>query len=186
MKIEEKKFLIKDGRTVSIGSPAVVDAEDLAKHYSLIAIETPFLINDFEDGEKSIQDEIKWVEKESQSPNSFAIVAKIDGKVIGGANLSGHSKFRVKHRCEIGISIQKAFWGLGIGTLLMQILVEEAKKMGLEQMELGVHDGNKSAMGLYKKFGFVDAGWMPNCLKYKDGSYAGIVRMYKNLKGEEK
>lgn len=186
MKIEEKKFLLKDGRTVVVGSPTVEDAEDLARHYHLVAIETPFLINDLEDGEKSVEDEIKWVEKETLSPNSFAIAAKIDGKVVGLANISGRSKFRVKHRCEIGISIQKAFWGLGIGTLLMQTLVEKAKEMGLEQMELAVHDGNKSAIGLYKKFGFVDAGWMPNCFKYKDGSYAGLVRMYKDLKGEEK
>ncbi len=185
MIIEEKEFLLKNGKNVTIGSPKYEDAEELAIHYRKVAQETLFLINDLEDGEKTVEDELTYIKKMEDSPNSFSVAAKIGEKVVGLANISGRGKFRVKHRCEIGISIQKAYWGLGIGTILMQVLVEQAKRMGLEQMELAVHDGNTSAINLYKKFGFLDAGWMPNCFKYKDGSYAGLFRMYKDLKGEE-
>lgn len=54
--------------------------------------------------------------------------------------------------CYIG---EKNLWGGGIGTILMNLMEEKAKKLGLSTIKLKVKLDNIRAQALYKKFGFV-------------------------------
>ena len=60
----------------------------------------------------------------------------------------------MQHRCNVGISLYRAFWGMGVGTALMAEILAGARAAGFEQAELEVVAANVPAIGLYKKMGF--------------------------------
>ena len=98
-------------------------------------------------------------------------------------NLGPKSKHkRISHRCDMGISVLKEFWGLGIASEIMKLIIDKAKEVGFEQIELQVVAENEPARHLYKKFGFYETGYINNGMKYNDGTYAKFILMQKDLK----
>lgn len=59
---------------------------------------------------------------------------------------------------ELGMAIISEFRGKGIGTALLDQLVEEAKKKGIEKLSLSVDPTNRAALHLYQRFGFKEVG----------------------------
>ena len=110
------------------------------------------------------------------------IVAEVEGEIAGSCGLHTAGKYeRLRHRCSIGISLKRKFWGLGIGTVMMQQLLETAASLGYEQMELEVVGDNHSAIALYKKLGFTETGRLPDAMKRDDGSYCDNILMMRKL-----
>lgn len=62
-----------------------------------------------------------------------------------------------------------------------RLLPKATKEKGLEQITLEVSAKNKSAVALYKKFGFEIYGTFPKNMKYKDGTYSDVIWMMKEL-----
>ena len=60
-------------------------------------------------------------------------------------------------------------------------LTELAGRIGYEQIELEVVDGNTSAKHLYEKCGFVETGRRVRAMKYDDGTYRDELVMSKIL-----
>ncbi len=54
-----------------------------------------------------------------------------------------------------GILVEAAACGRGIGTLLLQAVLEEARRRGLREVQLDVIDTNPRAKALYERMGFV-------------------------------
>lgn len=184
MKIKEKIEITKTGKEIIITSPNIEDAKDLAEHANKVFSETKFLLSGIEDGIKKEEDEIRWIDDVNNSLRSFILVAKFNNKIVGVGNVSQKSsKFRTIHRCGLGISIQKEFCGYGIGNILMSLMINNAKLLNYEQIELSVAEKNFIAQNLYKKFGFIEYGKLKNALKYEDNTYDNLIYMVKNLKG---
>ena len=70
-------------------------------------------------------------------------------------------KEKTRHRAEFGISVDKDFWGLGIGRALTEACIECARAAGYLQMELEVVAENEKALSLYRSLGFVEYGRNP-------------------------
>jgi len=75
------------------------------------------------------------------------------------------------------ISIKKEVQNLGIGSCLLEYLLEELKKDGFKTVILEVRKSNSKAINLYKKFGFAEVKVLPKF--YPDGEDA--IYMIKNL-----
>lgn len=60
--------------------------------------------------------------------------------------------------------------GKGVAKELVQVVLDKAKQLGLEQLQLTVVSTNKEAIALYDSFGFVTYAVERNALKYK-GQY---------------
>lgn len=58
----------------------------------------------------------------------------------------------------LGIAIAEEFKGKGLGKLIMEFLVSNAKSNRLSKLKLTVDDGNIPAIRLYEKFGFKSLG----------------------------
>ena len=89
--------------------------------------------------------------------------------------------FKMRHRASLGISIKKKAWGLGLGKLLMEKALEQAKENGFEQVELGVFEDNPRARHLYEKLGFQEQGRTLRAFRLKDGTYRDEIQMVKFL-----
>lgn len=107
----------------------------------------------------SISQQADYIRKFAGNPDSVMVVAFDEGELVGTGAVSVVSgKPRFAHRREIAISVRKDYWGKGIGTGLMNLLVDFCKKSGAESIELEVRSDNEAAIALYKKFGFEKIG----------------------------
>ncbi len=88
---------------------------------------------------------------------------------------------RYRHRCDVAIALYKEYYGCGIGTAMLQTVLNVAKEAGYEQAELEVMAENENAIAMYEKLGFKKYGTFPDNMKYADGSYMDAYWMMKKL-----
>lgn len=123
----------------------------------------------------SVEQEEEYLDKLS-SPCIIAVNS--DGEIVGDGSLELGVR-RISHTAELGISVVKEYWGKGIGSRIMNMLIQEAKDRGITKINLKVRADNERAKALYKKFGFVKEGYSTRMLKindqYFDGEYWGLM-----------
>lgn len=59
---------------------------------------------------------------------------------------------------ELGIAVTQEARGLGIGTLLMKKITQQATDNGYKSISLSVDPENTSAVHIYRQLGFIDYG----------------------------
>jgi RimJ/RimL family protein N-acetyltransferase len=135
------------------------DAGKFLEYSKIVGSETDNLTFGAEGLSLTISQEADFIRKFAGNPGSIMIVAFDEGELIGTGAVSVVSgKTRFAHRREIAISVRKDYWGKGIGTGIMNVLMDFAKKSGAEVLELEVRSDNEAAISLYKKFGFEKIG----------------------------
>jgi L-phenylalanine/L-methionine N-acetyltransferase len=83
------------------------------------------------------------------------LVAVSDREVIGIATLVPHARARQAHSAGLGMSVHPDYWGRGVGTALMESLIDLADNwLNLRRVELEVNTDNPAGVRLYEKFGF--------------------------------
>lgn len=138
----------------------------------------------FQGNEIPLNEEQKWLE---------GMLGKIDqGKAIQlfvfvNKQLAGVSDIVMKDKAEkhvgiFGITIAKSFRNEGIGSLLMERIIEEAKQYlkELKILTLMCFSDNEIAIKLYKKMGFVEYGKLPKGLIRK-GQFTDHIYMFKEV-----
>lgn len=182
MDYQEKAVLLTNGKTCVLRRPEEADAERMIEYLNMTAKETPFLGWEPEEASFTMEKEREIIRNMNAAERSLLLLAEVDGVHAGNANLSCiKDRARFRHRCGIGIGVYRAFWGMGVGTVLLEELLAAAGTAGYEQMELEVVSTNEAAIGLYKKLGFEAIGTMPRAVKYKNGTYADFLLMVKQL-----
>lgn len=182
MNYQEKAVLLKNGRTCLLRLAEDGDAEMLLDYLQTTSAETPYMIREPEEVRTSLEEEVEFIRKNRENPRALMVLAFVDGVFAGSCSFGPASeRNRMQHRCGVGISLYREFWGMGVGTALMGEILAGAKAAGFEQAELDVVSANAPAVGLYKKLGFEVTGTIPRAFKYRDGSYADFLFMVKPL-----
>ncbi|MGE6895779.1 GNAT family N-acetyltransferase [Priestia flexa] len=112
----------------------------------------------------------------SMNHDTHLMVAEIEDKVVGMAGL--HVKpGKQRHIAVVGISIHADYHGKGVGSALMDSLLDIADNyLGLIRLELEVSVSNKKAMKLYEKKGFQVEGQLKKAHFYA-GEYHDVFIM---------
>ncbi len=122
----------------------------------------------------SIDERRKWLE--GLGPDDHMLVAELDGKVIGNMGLHCR-RGRLAHMGHIGMSVHDDYQGQGIGTALMEAVVDMADNwLNLKRLELDVYIDNEPGVRLYKKFGFEIEGTRKS-LAFRDGEFVDAYSM---------
>ena len=181
MEIKNRQYDL-NGHKLVLRTVQVEDAQTLLPYIPQFYEESKYLIKEPEEVHTTLEDEIDWIKEHLESDNSLLIMAELDGKYVGDGCFEGTTLSRQKHRVSLGIYLLKEYTNMGIGTLLMEALIEEAKKTDIEQIELICINENHIAMHVYEKLGFKVTGTLPDYNKYKDGSYVNASYMVLKLK----
>lgn len=128
----------------------------------------------------SISQEADSIRKFAGNPAQVMILAFDEGELVGNGAVSViGSRERFAHRRELAISVRKDYWGKGIGSGIMKVLVDFCKKSGAEVVQLEVRSDNERAVALYKKFGFKKIGEYEKFMKIGDKYYsADYMNLY--------
>lgn len=171
---------LKDGRCAVIRSAEPGDADELIEYLKITAQETPFLMRDPEEINITFDKETEFINRCKSSERELLLIARVDGKHAGNASCMSFGDYRrYAHRCKVAIALYQKYCGLGLGRMMLNAVLQEAKKLNYEQAELEVVSSNENAIALYKSLGFDIYGTQKHSMKYKDGSYADEYLMMK-------
>ena len=183
MKYEARSITLKDGRVCTLRSAEKGDAAEMLRYMVQVLGETPYLLSSPEEfAAMPVEKEEAFIESTLAAERAVMITAFDGDRIIGSADLrSAGERLRVRHRCGMGITILREYWSVGLGSAMMEAVIDCAKALGYEQLELDVVASNRRALGLYLKYGFNVYGCHPNKIRYADGTYADDYMMYKTL-----
>jgi ribosomal protein S18 acetylase RimI-like enzyme len=179
-----KSTTVKDktGKDIELRNAEVSDAESLIEYLKVTNAETPYLICEQEEITLSLDQEEEIIRRKEEAERELLLLAFENGRHIGNVSLmSVGTSMRYSHRCSIAIALYKEFCGRGIGRLMLEAILDVAKKTGYTQAELEVVTENTGALHLYESVGFVKYGQLPNSMRYKDGHTVDSFLMVKEL-----
>lgn len=162
---------------ISIREAKNSDASDIIKFMNWVTGEVDFHTYGANDFHISIEEEERVIEVFKARPNCLFLIAEFQDEIIAVATLSGGIKERVAHRGNIGITIAKRFWRLGIGIKMMELIIEFSESSEIiTKLELLVHQDNRAAIKLYNKLGFFREGLLTRYFRI-DGQYYDGIKM---------
>lgn len=153
----------KTGKELIFRYPKEDDTEILMDYINILSKEKTYIL--FQGEQVTFEEEKKYLEtqlKAIEENKTVQLLAFSEGKLIGNTQISLQSK-ALKHIGLFGISLAKESRGEGIGTLLMEKIIEEAKKnlKELKIITLTMLGNNNIARKLYTKMGFKEYGSLP-------------------------
>ena len=150
-----KELKTKSGEKLIIREAVTADASALIDYVNQVTGESNFLTLGVGDFKKTIEEEEKIIEDHHNTENRIFLVAELSGEVAGLLNVNASNKPRLKHIGDFGVTVRKDHWGKGIGSGLIEAMLEWAKASGIiRKINLNVQANNETAIALYKKFGF--------------------------------
>ena len=169
---------LKDGRTCILRNGTASDGQAVLDVFNLTHEQTDYLLTYPGEHSFTAQQEAAFLQEKTDRADEIELLAELDGKVVGCAGISCIGrKEKIRHRAEFGISVDKSYWGLGIGRALTKACIECAKKAGYVQLELEVVAENKSALALYESVGFVAYGRNPKGFRSRVTGWQEVVLM---------
>jgi len=119
-----------------------------------------------------------WRERASRrDPNGYALVAEVEGRVVGTIGLRVEANPRRRHCGSIGMGVHDAYQGRGVGRALMGAALDLADNwLGLRRLELSVYADNAPAIALYQRSGFVVEG-RSAAYALRNGVYVDALHM---------
>lgn len=148
----------------------IEDYKEIGKIRKMPGVIENILSNKYEE-EELIKEKII-----NRGKNQYWYVAEENGKVIGLGILMNHGNLRKKHVGVITLMVNSDYQNKGIGSLLMDKLINLSESLNIIRLELCVFRDNYKAINLYKKFGFKEEGIKVKSA-LKNGEYADEIMM---------
>jgi RimJ/RimL family protein N-acetyltransferase len=111
-----------------------------------------------------------WLEALSRADAVRFVAVKGDA-IVGIGGLDGD---RV---ADLGMLVAPGWRGRGIGTMLMEALIDWARQVGAHKIALQVWPHNDAAIALYKRFGFEQEGYLRKHWRRRNGELWDAVVM---------
>ena len=122
----------------------------------------------FQGQQLSLEEEQAWLEDRlrlivaSKAVNVFVMHGE---QMIGSAEIALNDGV-LAHVGGLGISLAEGWREMGLGTVLMRLLIEQAEKhlTGLRMIQLDVFGNNEPGIRLYRRLGFKEYSRLPGAV----------------------
>ena len=127
------------------------DAAELVTFLNRVSVETDFTSLD-RNGILMTDTEMElFLDKQAQSENQITLLALLNDEIAGLVNITADQRKRVRHIGDLFIVIGKKYWNNGLGSLLLEEVLEWAQASGiLRRLQLTVQTRNQAAVYLYQ------------------------------------
>jgi phosphinothricin acetyltransferase len=106
-----------------------------------------------------------------------AIVAEVDGQVLGWGSLSAyHARAAYRRTVEDSVYVHHAHHGRGIGSLLLSELISRARRLQHRVIIAGIDAEQTASVALHAKFHFEQVGRLKQ-VGYKFGRWLDVIYM---------
>ena len=153
--------------TVTIRHAKVEDAHVIAEAEREIAKEPGFFCS--QPSELTDENVVNTISTFFKDKTGIYLLAEYEGLIVGHAFLEPFRLESLRHIADLNIAVHLGWQKKGIGTKLLEHIIEWAKKSDvLEKIQLNVRASNLSAISLYQKMGFREEGRIKNRVKIKN------------------
>jgi RimJ/RimL family protein N-acetyltransferase len=177
--IESRQYELKSGVRLIVRQAEVDDAVARLAFLEHMSRETDFV--SFGPGEfgKSPAEEAKFIQLCQTADNQLLLVGLLEGKIVASLIFVGGKRRRTRHAGDLGMSVLKDYWNLGIGSRLLDTLIVWARQSGVvTKLNLRVRPDNERAIALYRRKGFTVEGTIRKDFliegKYYDHYWMGL------------
>ena len=178
----KKILILKDRSACILRNGTDADGQAAWANFNLTHSQTDYLLSYPEENSFTAEQEAQFLKEKTESEDEIEILAEVDGCVVGTAGIERvGAKEKVRHRASFGISVDQAWWGLGIGRALTEACIECAREAGYAQLELDVVAENTRAITLYQSEGFVEYGRNPKGFRSRGSGWQELVLMRLDL-----
>lgn len=173
---------MKEGSGQEWGTPMIRDATE-ADLDRILAIFNHAVVNTtavYDYTERSPEAQRQWFAAK-QAAGLPVLVAEEDGRVLGFAS---YGPFRpwpaYQFTVENSLYVDPACFGRGVGSALLAETIERARAAGRHAMLAGIDAANAVSLRLHEKFGFREAGRLPE-VGWKFDRWLDLVFLQKTL-----
>lgn len=172
-----KSMKLKNGKGLVIREANINDAEAMLEYLNIVGGESDNLLFGANGFRLTVEQEKEYIESMNGNDNALMALGVIDGQIISVAQVTTPSNERIMHNGQLGISVKKECWSMGVGTEMMKLLIDFAKSTGvIKNISLGVKSDNEKGIKLYEKMGFEKVGIHRNFFNI-DGKYFHEILM---------
>jgi RimJ/RimL family protein N-acetyltransferase len=170
---------LKNSHVLVIREAAGKDAPAVLDYIEAISGESDFLTFGPGEFELTEAEEEDFLRKCHDSDNQLYILGLIDDTIVSTLSFSAGRRPRIQHSGEFGMSVQRQYWGLGIGSLMLDTLIDWARATQIvRKVNLRVRTDNQRAILLYERKGFMIEGTIRREIlldgKYFDHHWMGL------------
>ena len=109
-------------------------------------------------------------------------VAEIDGRVVGTYILRANQPGPGSHVANAAFMVAPNAHGQGIGRAMGEHCLNEARRLGFRAMQFNfVVSTNESAIRLWQRLGFKNAGTLPDAFRHPEKGYVDVHVMFRSL-----
>lgn len=173
-------FITKSGKEAIIRMSRLEDAAQLLDFINTISLEDTYIR--FSGEQQSLEEEQAYLQSEIASierGDSVKLFCYVEGELAGNCDIHRDTALltRRRHVGILGLIVAKKFRGEGIGRMLINTTIDEARKniSELSIVKLDCFSINEPAIRLYTSVGFKEVGRFPGVLKYKDSFVDEVV-----------
>lgn len=179
-----KKLTLKNGDVCTVQSAEESDAAAVLENFNLTHAQTDFLMTYPDENTITEEEEREFLRAKEESKDECELIAIVRGAVAGTAGIEAiRRSCKLHHRAEFGVSVDRNYWGIGIGRALTEACIECARRAGYTQLELSVVADNTAAVSLYRSVGFCEYGRNPRGFLTRESGYQEIIHMRLELDG---
>jgi RimJ/RimL family protein N-acetyltransferase len=177
-----KEGVLKDGSRVILRPLVQEDREKLLGFFqSLDATAVSFLRNDVRD--PAVID--RWV-KHIDYNRVFPLVAEAEGRIVGDVTLHMRQVGWKRHVGNVRVVVAEDYQHRGLGTLLINEIVELAGEFGLEKLVAEIHLQALAAFAAFKKAGFSVKAVFEDLVKDPSGQNSDLVVMVCDIQARDR
>jgi RimJ/RimL family protein N-acetyltransferase len=157
--MEPREHQLPDERVLLIREATTEDAGALLNYLAVIGGESDFLSFGPDEFEITAEQEEDILHRYRIADNRLYIIGLVNGEVVSVLTFDGGHRPRTRHTGEFGVSVRKPYWGLGIGSAMIDALIAWARNtQTIRKVNLRVRTDNHRAVRLYLGKGFVVEG----------------------------
>lgn len=157
--------------------PCVDDAQKIVDFYNYVGGETSYLSFEKDEYPLNVEDQISSIQSLQGNKTNIMLLAMDGDDIVGIATINSSHKMKARHEGELGIVVAQRYQNHGIGSVLIQKLLDWARGNGVTtRIRLDTRADNTMAVSLYLKLGFIVEGCCKNSTLL-DGKYYDLYIM---------
>jgi ribosomal protein S18 acetylase RimI-like enzyme len=96
-----------------------------------------------------------------QKGRTVSVIAEVNDRIVGNGNIDKGNYSETQHHGHLGLTVLAEYRGIGIGREMVKVLLREAKKIGVKNVDVEFLAINQAAIRTYQKAGFREVGGIP-------------------------
>jgi L-amino acid N-acyltransferase YncA len=172
-----KSVSLEDGKPITLRPLLKADEAALQEYFGSLPPEERLCLKEDVTDPKVIEN---WI-YEMDYDSVFPLIAFHNGNIVGDATLHFNPIGWTKHQGEVRLTTSTRFRVRGLGTILLQNLIDIATHLGLEQISIEIPPVMDKAFYLFEKMEFKEVARLQGFVKDLEGKESDLVVMIKYL-----